>query len=257
MSTPVAEKAVASLAKGALTEASSPACAECPIAKVGIYSSTMKSSPQTIAGLRTKTISYPANRTILREGQSSELFGSLRSGWAYAYKTLPDGRRHIPGFLIPGDTIILDLLQIGPFPVSFGVKALTNASVCWFPAASMRRLLLEEKGQRRETQYWMAYYMAGLHHRAAAIAQSDARGRIAEFLVEMLRRQRDHNVAKGDVIEFPPTQEQVADCLGMTPVHVSRTLTHLKRRGILEIRDKTLRIFDERELISIAEERHG
>lgn len=256
MRTSLAEDPVAPLAKEALTEDPSPPCAECPVAKFGIYQSTMKSSPETITGLRTKTVSYRPNRTILQEGQSSELFGSLRSGWAYEYRSLPDGRRHIQAFLIPGDTVVLELLSIGPFPVSFGVKALTDASVCWFPASSMRRLLLGEKAQRRETQYWMAYYFASLNHRAAAIAQNYATGKVAQFLVELLGRLKHRNLVKGDGYEFPPTQEQIGDCLGLTPVYMSKTLSHLKQRGIVEIKDRTLRVFNEQELIAIAEAKH-
>jgi CRP/FNR family transcriptional regulator len=251
------ENSSTNLAKEALKEDSLPQCGECPIAKFGIYQSTAKSSPETIAGLRTKAVSYRPHRTILREGRNSELFGSLRSGWAYAYTSLPGGRRHIQAFLIPGDTVVLEFLSIGLFPISFGVKALTDASVCWFPAPSMRRLLLGEKAQRRETQYWMAYYFASLNHRAAAIAQNDATGKVAQFLVEMLGRLKHRNLVKGDGYEFPPTQEQIADCLGLTSVYMSKTLSHLKQRGIVEITDKTLRILDERELIAIAEAKHG
>lgn len=235
--------------------ASFPDCATCPISKFGIYSSTLKSSPDNVSGLRARVSVYEPNRPILRQGQTSELFGSIRSGWAYVYKTLTDGRRHIQGFLIPGDTVALDLLLIGSAPISVGVRALTGATVCWFPVESMRRLVQEGKAQQEETQLWMSYYLWTINHRAATIGHSSAPSRVAELIVELVSRIRYRGFATDEVFEFPPTQAHIADCLGLTPVHVNRVLGHLHRQGILEIRDKSLRIFDEKELNRIADEK--
>jgi CRP/FNR family transcriptional regulator len=256
MSTLLTENSDAPGARESLPKDVQPQCSECPVARFGIYQSTMTSSPEKVTGLRTKVVSYQPHRTILHEGQSSEDFGSIRSGWAYAFTQLPDRRRHIQGFMIPGDTVVLDLLNIGPFPISFGVKALTDATVCWFPAPHMRKILFSEPAQRRETQYWMAYYWTSLNHRAAAIARSDARSKVAHFFVEMLGRLRHRGLVKDDGFEFFATQEQIGDCLGLTSVYINRMLSHLKQRGILEIGDKTLRVFDEQALIAIAEEKH-
>ncbi len=71
--------------------------------------------------------------------------------------------------------------------------------------------------------------------------------------MELLGRLKHRNLKKGDGYEFPVTQEQIAHCLGLTPIHVNRILGDLRARGIVEIRDKTLRVYDERELTAMAE----
>jgi CRP/FNR family transcriptional regulator len=199
---------------------------------------------------------YEPNKSIFRQGHTSELFGSIRSGWAYIYQTLTDGRRHVQGFLLPGDTVVLDLLLIGSNPVPFGVRALTETTVCWFPAEYMKRLTQEGDEQQQETELWTSYYLWTLNHRAATISQGNAMGSIAEFILELSNRARHRRLVKDDAIEFPPTQAIIADCLGLTAVHVNRVLAHLQRRGVLEIKDKWLRIFDANELARIAEEEH-
>ena len=231
-----------------------PDCGTCPISKLGIYAPTFKSSPDRVSRHRLRAETYQPNQTILRQGQASELFGSIRSGWTYFYKTLTDGRRHIQGFLIPGDTVALDLLLIGANPVSFGVRAVTETTVCWFPVEYMKRLTQVEGAQQEETQLWMSYYLWTLTHRAAMIAHGNAISVVAEFILELSSRERHRGLVKGDIFDFPPTQANIADCLGLTPVHVNRVLADLRKRDILEIKDRTLRIFNERELRRIAAE---
>jgi CRP/FNR family transcriptional regulator len=229
-------------------------CRSCPIAQYSIYRPSLKSSPERISSLRTNVGIYKPHATILHQGRPSELFGSLRSGWAYSYTMLKDGHRAIQGFLVPGDTVVLDLLFIGSNPLSLGVKALTTASVCWFPRESMSRLMMEEQVQRETTQFWASYYQLCLSQRAAAVGHSNARAKVALLILELVTRLRYRGIEKGDGYDFPLTQNLIADCLGLTTVHVNRVLREFQRRGLLVIRDKSIRILDERELVTIAEE---
>lgn len=232
-----------------------PDCRDCPVAGYSIYAPTLNELPQRVTSLRLNVSTYRPNRAILRQGQTSELFGSLRSGWAYAYRILKDGRRHLQGFLLPGDTVALDLLLLGANAISVGVNALTDATVCWFPVADMTRLLQTGEAQRAQTQLWFSYYLQSLNHRAANIGHSNATGRVAELFVELIARLRYRGLVKDGGYEFPPTHAQIADCLGLTPVYVGKVLADLQERGVLEIRDRVLRIYDEKELETLADEK--
>lgn len=229
-----------------------PDCTYCPNAKFGIYSTTQKSNPELVSQLRTSVVMYQSDQIILKQGEPSKQFGSLRSGWAIVHKTLENGRRHILAFLLPGDAVVLDLLAIGSNPLPYSVNALTPASVCWFPTERISHLLRHEKEQRRETQFWMSYYVSTFSLRTSMIGHSTATARLAEFILELFTRLRYRNLTKGDGYEFPPTQPQIADCLGLTPAYVSMTMSSLRKRGILEIHDRTIKILDERELYKIA-----
>lgn len=229
-----------------------PDCRTCPVSGYGIYAATMKTAPDRIPRLRAGVSAYEANQAMLVQGQSSERIGSLRSGWAYVHKTLQGGRRHILAFLLPGDLVGIDLLAMGRNPLPYGTTALNDASVCWFDTEAFHELLQAEGAQRSATQFWMSLYVSTFSLRTAMIGHATATARLAEFVLELFVRLRHRNLTRGDGYEFLPTQSQVADCLGLTPAYVSMTLTRLRKRGILEIRDRTLRVLDERELHRIA-----
>jgi len=234
------------------TDKSFPDCKACPVSGYGIYAATMKAAPERIPNLRARVSLYEPHQAMLVQDHPSEHIGSLRSGWAYAHKTLQGGRRHILAFLLPGDLVGIDLMAMGRNPLPYGITALSDASVCWFATEAFHELVRAEGAQRIATQFWMSLYVSRFSLRTAMIGHATATARLAEFVLELFIRLRHRNLARGDGYEFLPTQSQVADCLGLTPAYVSMTLTRLRKRGILEIRDRTLRVLDERELHRIA-----
>ena len=242
----------AAVAQDGCPSAVYPDCRTCPVSKYGIYTSTMNSSPESISGLRTSATSYQSNQAILVQGQVSENIGSLRSGWAFAHKTLQDGRRHILAFLLPGDLVGIDLLAMGRNPLPYGITALNDVSVCWFETQALNETLQAEGAQRAETRFWMSLYVSTFSLRTAMIGHATATARLAEFVFELFTRLRHRNLTRGDGYDFAPTQPQIADCLGLTPAYVSMTLTRLRKDGVVEIRDRTLRVLNERELRRIA-----
>jgi len=234
------------------TDKSFPDCRACPVSRYGIYAATMKTAPDRIPRLRASVGAYESNQAMLVQDQPSERIGSLRSGWAFAHKTLQGGRRHILAFLLPGDLVGIDLLAMGRNPLPYGITALSDASVCWFDTEAFDELARIEGAQRDATQYWMSLYVSTFSLRTAMIGHATATARLAEFVLELFVRLRHRNLTRGEGYEFLPTQSQVADCLGLTPAYVSMTLTRLRKRGILEIRDRTLRVLNEGELHRIA-----
>ena len=65
------------------------------------------------------------------------------------------------------------------------------------------------------------------------VGRRDARTRIAHVLCEVYRRARAVGIATDERFEMPLTQEQLADVVGLTPVHVNRTLKALVDDGIV------------------------
>jgi DNA-binding transcriptional regulator LsrR (DeoR family) len=76
---------------------------------------------------------------------------------------------------------------------------------------------------------------------------------MAHLFCELFLRLEVAGKTSGLSYEFPLTQEQVASCLGLTQVHVNRTLQQLRRRGLIELENKRLTILNLPELQSIAE----
>ncbi len=89
-----------------------------------------KNSPPSTRSSAT-TWSLPAGAEIIRAGDDSPELYTLYSGWAFRFKTLPDGRRQILNFLLPGDLLGL---QAGMFDAALhGIEALTEVQLCVLP----------------------------------------------------------------------------------------------------------------------------
>jgi len=76
------------------------------------------------------------------------------------------------------------------------------------------------------------------------VGRRDARERIAHLLCELADRLRSAGLANGQPYDFPLTQEQLADCTGLTAVHTNRTLQGLRRDGLISLSSSQLTILD-------------
>jgi CRP-like cAMP-binding protein len=76
------------------------------------------------------------------------------------------------------------------------------------------------------------------------VGQRSALERLAHLFVELYLRLRSVGMARGQTIDFPLTQNDLAEATGVTPVHLNRTLQELRRQGLIELRAKRLTILD-------------
>ena len=89
-------------------------------------------------------IVLPAGAEIIRPGDESPELYTLYSGWAFRYKTLPDGRRQILNFLLPGDLLGL---QAAMFEAAqYGIEALTEVELCMLPRRKVWALFSDMPG---------------------------------------------------------------------------------------------------------------
>ena len=77
-----------------------------------------------------------------------------------------------------------------------------------------------------------------------SLARRSAEQHFAHFLCELLVRLSRVGRAEGNSYPLPLTQEQIADVLGLTPVHVNRTLKRLRDSGLVEMNQERLTILD-------------
>jgi CRP-like cAMP-binding protein len=102
--------------------------------------------------------------------------------------------------------------------------------------AVLRKEVLVDRGSRALARCWEWARDAetqSLRHRLVSLGRRDARLRIAHFMSELHDRLRRVGLAHDDAFDCPLTQEQLADVLGLTPVHVNRVLQALRRQGLL------------------------
>ena len=164
------------------------------------------------------------------EGEPTNHIHFLVRGWAARYKTVPSGARQITGLILPGDLCNLDSFMLDE--INFGVRTLTAASVVTLPRDRVRVLGAERPGITRAFTWFAIVENAVLSEWALSIGRQTARERLARLLCEISKRLESERENKAS-FELPITQEQIGDMLGLTPVHVNRTLKQLRMEKLI------------------------
>lgn len=181
--------------------------------------------------------SVGANVDLIREGARTDSLLIVTEGWAYRYTTTRDGGRQFPTLVVPGDVGNLDSLMLDP--LDYGLRTVTQATVVALPRARALALAEQFTGIAR-TFTWLALIEnMTLSKWALSLGRRSAKGRLAHLLCELSVRL---NAEEGDQSRFilPLTQEQIADALGLTPVHVNRTMRELRTEGMITIWNRTI-----------------
>jgi CRP-like cAMP-binding protein len=187
---------------------------------------------------------------LVREGAAATHIGLLLSGFAYACRVLPDGRRQIVSYLIPGD--LCDSRQLLLPTATHTVCTLTAANVAMFG----REALLEAIA--RYPRLGQALCYLALQEEMIArewlinVGQRTAIERLAHLLCEIFTRMQSMGLTDGGRCELPLTQVELADTLALSTVHVNRTLQELRRKRLVSLSSGLLEIHDLAALQSVA-----
>lgn len=189
-------------------------------------------------------------KDLVRQGDRSSRVQLLLSGWGFRYKVLKDGSRQIVGYLLPGDICDLHGTVLGRMDHSVGL--LTDAEIALVPSGEMLELL--ELHRPIERALWRAALVdeAILREWLANIGQRDAFSRIAHHICELWHRMQAIGLVSGEnSFHLPLTQEELGDALGLTSVHVNRTIKRLREQGLILIENKQLTVLDAMRLINV------
>jgi CRP-like cAMP-binding protein len=183
-----------------------------------------------------------AKQFIIREGDAAESSCLLRSGFATRHKSLANGSRQIVSVHMTGDMVNLQnsLLKTA----DHSVQALTEAEVAFIPGKAI--VALASARPAVAIAMWLDTLIDGAVFREwiANVGRRDAKARTAHLLCEFAIRQERAGLATRNRYDLPLTQEQLADALGLTPVHVNRTLKALEKARLIAREKRTVTITD-------------
>ena len=191
--------------------------------------------PHTIKALRKHDF-------IVREDELPRHCCVLTTGFAMRHKATGDGRRQIFSIHMPGDAI--DLHNSLLSKADHNLQMLSNGEAAFIPVEAVRELTMQRPtvGQAmwRETLIEAAIFREWTLN----IGRRDARSRLAHLLCEFALRLEFANLGVQTSYELPMTQEELADAVALTPIHVSRTLKTLAEEGYVERTIRTVKILD-------------
>ena len=196
-------------------------------------------------------ISVEAKRQLIREGERPNDVYLLLEGWGYRHKILPDGSRHILAYLIPGDLCDIHIFILKTMDHSLGL--LSPATVAVISQEAILEVM--DKYPRIERGLWWATLVdeAVLREWLVNIGQRDAYKRLAHLFCELWLRMRAVGLADEGRFSLPLTQEELGDTMGLTSVHVNRTLQKMRAEGLISFEKRQLTIHDPQRLMSEAE----
>jgi CRP-like cAMP-binding protein len=179
---------------------------------------------------------------MVREGEAVEACIILLAGFAYRHKVTGDGQRQIMSIHMAGEFLDLQNSLLGL--ADHNVQALTRCEVAMVPVAALRELA--EARPRVGRAMWIDTLIDAAIFREwiVNVGRRDSMSRIAHLLCELALRLEAAGLARDRRYELPMTQEQLADCTGLTPVHVNRVLKEMGRQGLISRARRSVEIVD-------------
>jgi CRP-like cAMP-binding protein len=171
-----------------------------------------------------------ANSDLFRQGDRPESLYVVTKGWACRYSTTRQGGRHLPALLVAGDVGNLDTLMFDR--LDYGVRTFTQAMIVALPRQRTRALAAEHPGIARLFIWLALVENATLSRWALSLGRQSAKERLAHLLCELSLKLGGEG-ANASSFLLPLTQEHIADALGLTYVHVNRTMQLLRMEGLV------------------------
>ena len=213
-------------------------CYTCPNRHYHFCNNLINGSSPEFDAHDVKNLAFTAKQYLYHQGDMNQELYVLREGWVMLTRVSADGKRQVFRSVLPGE--LLGFQQYLQGAAVYSAIALLDTVVCRVPhivslCSTHPELALSLASVQACDMMLTERYLANITHRSA-------RERIAFMVLELYYRLRLHGLNRGYSFQFPLKQEDIADTLGLTAIHVNRTLHALKGEGVFEINKHILTI---------------
>lgn len=185
---------------------------------------------------------FAPHDALLQERRPVEGLLLMVEGFACRFRLLPDGRRQILGFLLPGDLCDLRLLLVGQLDHS--VAALGAVRTALVPGGSLVTLM-ERQPRLARALWWRAAVEESMTREwLVNVGSRSAHARVAHLLCELYWRLEAAGLAHKGQCRLPLTQSDLGDAVALSAVHINRTLMAMRRAALARLHCGRLQILD-------------
>ena len=170
------------------------------------------------------------NKALFEEGDSADYVYKVVGGALRTVRFLPDGRRHIASFFLPGDIFGYD----GTAAYAYGVEAAADATVIRYPRHCFETMIENDSRAARRFLALVCGELASSQERLLLLGRKSAVERLATFLLGMADRMRSAE-SNAPEVDLPMSRSDIADYLGMTVETVSRVLAQLRSTQVIDL----------------------
>lgn len=225
-------------------------CEMCPLRKRPGLREFSREELEFVKTFKVDELRVEAGASFLREGARSEHLYTVLRGWAFRYKVLDDGRRQILNYALPADMVGLQGTLMREMQHS--VEALTPIILCVFPRAKLWELYSRLPSLAFDITWLAAREEQLIDEHLVSLGRRTALERTAFLLLHLFARAEEAGLVKDASIQFPFTQQHVADTLGMSLVHTNKTLKRLFLTKAVRWKDRIFEVLDRSTLVKIA-----
>ena len=181
-----------------------------------------------------KVSDFASGDDIVRRGDLTGGVKLVVEGFACRYKLLDDGRRQILAYLIPGDLCDPQVFLLNR--VEYSTAAMTRTKVAFISQNDV--LALTDKFPNLTRALWWSTLLdeAITREWVVNLGQRTAHERMAHLFCELFYRMRSIGSVTGNSYPLPITQATLGDTLGLSNVHVNRTIQELRAQGLISFK---------------------
>jgi CRP-like cAMP-binding protein len=201
------------------------------LANLELRSPLPESDREAILALPYTLKSLAPGSYAVREGEPPSGCGVLVSGFAYRQKLTGDGGRQILSIHIPGEA--LDFQNIFLNVADHSVQMLTRGHLAVIPRAEIQEVARHSAAIGHAILVSTLVESSIFREWILNVGRRDAKSRLAHVLCELAVRLDAHSLTDDMGYHLPMTQAELADALGLTPVHLNRVIRSLELDGLI------------------------
>ncbi len=225
-------------------------CRQCPLRKLPVFRPFSPRELDFMSRFKTGELVVEAGATVLMEETASPHLFTVLDGWAYRHKQLEDGRRQVLNFSLPGDLVGLQSAVMNH--IQHTVTALTRTTLCVFQRDRIWTIFTDFPELSFALTWLAAREEQLLDGHLLSLGQRTALERAAFLFLHLYDRAERVGYAADGQMRAPFTQVHLADALGITNVHFSRTLKKLQDDNLLRWSEGMIYLRDRVKIEAIA-----
>ncbi len=205
------------------------ACADCVVRRFSVCAALDKAELRELEHLG-RHIRFASSETVFAQEDMTMSVYNLLEGVMRLYKLLPDGRRQIVGFALPGDFVGM----AASARHGLSADAIGSVVVCRLSRNSFGRFIEDKSHLLRRINELAVRELSRAQDHMVLLGRRSAEEKVALFLVDWRDRLQQFE-GPARTVALPMSRQDIADFLGLTIETVSRTFTKLERDGVIEI----------------------
>ena len=229
------------------------ACSSCNLRElclpVGVSSEQLDQLDSMVATRRT----VARSDVLFRAGDAFQSLYAVRTGFFKTCVSSEDGRDQVTGFQMAGELLGLD--GIGTEKHTCDAIALEDSQVCVIPYHQLEELSRELSDLQRQFHKIMSREIVRDHGVMLLLGSMRAEERLAAFLLNLTQRLRTRGFSSSSLV-LRMTREEIGSYLGLKLETVSRAFSRFQDDGLLEVKQRDIRVLDEPGLRGLLNEAH-